>query len=301
MNGVSRRDEPSESAAAIVTSLKVEPGSYMSVIARLRRRSAETLPKRFASKPGATAIARTAPVRGSRTIADAAFACQRCTVSASTASAFAWIWWSIVRRTSLPACSAFINGYATGMSLFTDVLAAKQLELIRELVPKASAIGILVNPDNPITEVNLRHTQDEAHKLGLTVHVLKASTESHLDAAFATVAQQRIAMVLVGVDTLFNTKREHIIALAASHLVPAVYQFRMFPISGGLISYGANVTDAYRQVGVYTGRILKGAKPADLPVVQPTRFELVINLKTAKALGLEVPWFLQQRADEVIE
>ena len=193
------------------------------------------------------------------------------------------------------------SGNATGMSLFTDVLAAKQLELIRELVPKASAIGILVNPDNPITEVNLRHTQDEAHKLGLTVHVLKASTESHLDAAFATVAQQRIAMVLVGVDTLFNTKREHIIALAASHLVPAVYQFRMFPISGGLISYGANVTDAYRQVGVYTGRILKGAKPADLPVVQPTRFELVINLKTAKALGLEVPWFLQQRADEVIE
>jgi putative ABC transport system substrate-binding protein len=174
------------------------------------------------------------------------------------------------------------SGNATGMSLFTDVLAAKQLELIRELVPKASAIGILVNPDNPITEVNLRHTQDEAHKLGLTVHVLKASTESHLDAAFATVAQQRIAMVLVGVDTLFNTKREHIIALAASHLVPAVYQFRMFPISGGLISYGANVTDAYRQVGVYTGRILKGAKPADLPVVQPTRFELVINLKTAK-------------------
>jgi putative tryptophan/tyrosine transport system substrate-binding protein len=193
------------------------------------------------------------------------------------------------------------SGNATGMSLFTDVLAAKQLELIRELVPKASAIGILVNPDNPITEVNLRHTQDEAHKLGLTVHVLKASTESHLDAAFATVAQQRIAMVLVGVDTLFNTKREHIIALAASHLVPAVYQFRMFPISGGLISYGANVTDAYRQVGVYTGRILKGAKPADLPVVQPTRFELVINLKTAKALDLEVPWFLQQRADEVIE
>jgi ABC-type uncharacterized transport system substrate-binding protein len=107
--------------------------------------------------------------------------------------------------------------------------------------------------------------------------------------------------VLVGVDTLFNTKREHIIALAASHSVPAVYQFRMFPASGGLISYGANVTDAYRQVGVYTGRILKGAKPADLPVVQPTRFELVINLKTAKALGLEVPWFLQQRADEVIE
>ena len=193
------------------------------------------------------------------------------------------------------------RGNATGMSLFTDVLAAKQLELIRELVPKASAIGILVNPDNPITEFNLRHTQDEAHKLGLTVHVLKASTESHLDAAFATVAQQRIAMVLVGVDTLFNTKREHIIALAASYLVPAVYQFRMFPISGGLISYGANVTDAYRQVGVYTGRILKGAKPADLPVVQPTSWSSSSTSRRPRRLASRCPCVAQQRADEVIE
>jgi putative tryptophan/tyrosine transport system substrate-binding protein len=193
------------------------------------------------------------------------------------------------------------SGNATGMSLFTDLLAVKQLELIRELVPKASAIGMLVNPDNPITELHLRQAQDGAHKLGLTMQVLQASTESDLDAAFATVAQQRIAMVLVGVDTLFNTRREHIIALAASHSVPAVYQFRIFPASGGLISYGANVTDAYRQVGVYAGRILKGVKPADLPVVQPTKFELVLNLRTAKALGLEVPPTLLARADEVIE
>jgi putative ABC transport system substrate-binding protein len=193
------------------------------------------------------------------------------------------------------------SGNATGMSLFTDLLAAKQLELIRELVPKASTIGVLVNPDNPVAEPHLRQAQDAAHGVGLTVQTLKASNESHLDAAFVTVVQQRIAVVLVAVDTFFNTKRDHIIALAASHSVPAVYQFREFPASGGLISYGANVTDAYRQVGVYSGRILKGAKPADLPVVQPTRFELVINLKTAKALGLEVPWFLQQRADELIE
>jgi putative ABC transport system substrate-binding protein len=193
------------------------------------------------------------------------------------------------------------SGNATGMSLFTDLLAAKQLELIRELVPKATAIGMLVNPDNPVTELHLRQAQDGAHKLGLTLQVLRASTESDLDAAFATVVQQRIAMVLVGVDTLFNTRRDRIIALAARHSVPAVYQFRMFPASGGLISYGANLGDVYRQVGVYAGRILKGAKPADLPVVQPTKFELVINLNTSKALGLDVPWFLQQRADEVIE
>jgi ABC-type uncharacterized transport system substrate-binding protein len=193
------------------------------------------------------------------------------------------------------------SGNATGMSLFTDLLAAKQLELIRELVPKATVVGMLVNPNTPSTELHLRQAQDGAHKLGLTLQILEASTESGLDAAFATVAQQRIGAVFVGADTLFNTRREQIIALAARHSVPVVYQFRIFPASGGLISYGADVADAYRQVGVYAGRILKGDKPGDLPVVQPMRFELVINLKTAKALGLDVPWFLQQRADEVIE
>jgi putative tryptophan/tyrosine transport system substrate-binding protein len=190
---------------------------------------------------------------------------------------------------------------ATGMSLFTGVLAAKQLELLRELVPKAVAVAVLVNPDNPNTESHLHEMQEAARVLGLKLHVLSARSERDFEPAFATIAQQRIGALVVGVDTVFNSERDQLVALAARHAVPTIYQFREFPVGGGLISYGANVADGYRQVGLYTGRILKGDKVADLPVVQPTKFDFVINLKTAKALGLTVPDKLLALADEVIE
>jgi putative tryptophan/tyrosine transport system substrate-binding protein len=190
---------------------------------------------------------------------------------------------------------------ATGMSLFTGVLAAKQLELLRELVPKAVAVAVLVNPDNPNTESHLHKMQEAARVLGLKLHVLSARSERDFEPAFATIAQQRIGALVVGVDTVFNSERDQLVALAARHAVPTIYQFREFPVGGGLISYGANVADGYRQVGLYTGRILKGDKVADLPVVQPTKFDFVINLKTAKALGLTVPDKLLALADEVIE
>ena len=159
---------------------------------------------------------------------------------------------------------------ATGMSLFTAVLAAKQLELLRELVPKAVAVAVLVNPDNPNTESHLHEMQEAARVLGLKLHVLSARSERDFEPAFATIAQQRIGALVVGVDTVFNSERDQLVALAARHAVPTIYQFREFPVGGGLISYGANVADGYRQVGLYTGRILKGDKVADLPVVQPT-------------------------------
>jgi putative ABC transport system substrate-binding protein len=190
---------------------------------------------------------------------------------------------------------------ATGMSLFTGVLAAKQLELLSELVPNAVAVAVLVNPDNPNTQSHLHEMQEAARVLGLKLHVVNARSERDFDPAFATIVQQRIGALVVGVDALFNSRRDQLVALAARRAVPTIYQFREFPVGGGLISYGANVADGYRQVGVYTGRILKGDKVGDLPVVQPTKFDFVINRKTAKVLGLDVPTSLLARADEVIE
>jgi putative ABC transport system substrate-binding protein len=193
------------------------------------------------------------------------------------------------------------GGNATGMSLFRAELSAKQFELLRELAPRAGLVGILVNPTSPNTEPYLAALGEAAHKLGQHIQFVKASTEPEIDAAFATLAQQRAGALLVPADTLFNTRRDQLVALAARHGIPAIYQFREFTAAGGLISYGTDVVAAYRQLGLYAGRILSGATPADLPVQQPTKFDLVINLKTAKALGLDVPPMLLARADEVIE
>jgi putative ABC transport system substrate-binding protein len=183
------------------------------------------------------------------------------------------------------------GGNATGVSLFTDVLAAKRLELLRELVPNSGVVGLLVDPNS--REANTQLSEVEA--------AARTSSDREFDRIFETLAQQRLGALLVVGSPFFTSQRDKIVALAAHYRIPAIYEWREFTTAGGLISYGTSLTDAYRQVGAYVGRILKGDNPADLPVVRPAKFELVINLKTAKALGLDVPLFLQQRADEVIE
>ena len=193
------------------------------------------------------------------------------------------------------------GGNVTGISFYSGVLGAKALELLRELVPKATVVGMLVNPDSPAAEAQISDARMAARALGWQIQVEHARSEGDFDAAFAKLVQGRADALLVAGDALFTSQSVRLVALAARHALPAIYVIREFVAAGGLMSYGASITDAYRQVGVYVARILKGAKPADLPVVLPTKFELAINLKTAKALGLDVPWFLQQRADEVIE
>ena len=193
------------------------------------------------------------------------------------------------------------NGNATGIYLFTNTLEPKKVALLHELVPKATVIGALVNPTNPNAETVSKGLQSAAGTLGLEIHVLNASTERDIDAAFATLLQQGASALVVGNDPYFTGRRDHLVALAARHALPAVYSQRESAAAGGLMSYGTSITDAYRQAGVYTGKVLKGEKPADLPVVQPTKFELVINLKTAKTLGLTSPLTLLGLADKVIE
>jgi putative ABC transport system substrate-binding protein len=193
------------------------------------------------------------------------------------------------------------SGNVTGVNNYLSDLGAKRLELLRELVPSAAVIGVLVNPNFPDAESQTKDVKEAARKLGQQVEIVNANSESDFDRAFSTFVQLQARVLLVTVDPFFNSRRERLIALAALHKIPAMYFGREFVLAGGLMSYAANLADGYRQAGIYVGRILKGAKPADLPVVQPTKFELVINLKTAKALGLTVPLIMQMTADEVIE
>jgi putative ABC transport system substrate-binding protein len=200
----------------------------------------------------------------------------------------------------LVASLARPGGNVTGVSILISQLDPKRLELLSELAPQAKTIALLVNP-TPTAEPLIRALQEAARPKGVQFHILKASSESEIDAAFATLAQRPVGALLVFSDPFFFNRREQIVALAARHAVPAIYEFGEYARAGGLISYGASLTAAARQAGTYAGKILKGAKPADLPVLQPTTFELVINLKTAKALGIDIPPTLRERADEVIE
>ena len=193
------------------------------------------------------------------------------------------------------------GGNLTGVSNLNIELGPKRLELVRQLVPAAALIALLINPTNPNAETVLKDHQLAARTLGLQLHVVHASTEREIDMAFATLIQMRAAALVIGPDTFFISQSKQLAALTVRHAVPAIFQYREFPVAGGLMSYGGSLTDAYRLVGVYTGRILKGEKPADLPVQQSTKAELIINLNTAKALRLEIPPTLLARADEVIE
>ena len=201
----------------------------------------------------------------------------------------------------LVASLARPGGNLTGLSNFNTRLIAKRFELLHEIVPRADTIAVLVNPKSPATQTIEAEARAAAQMLGLRVDVLVASTEDGIDAAFGTAIQRGVGALLVGGDAYFNSRRAQFIALAARHGLPANFDRKEIAIDGGLMSYGMNNFDMYRQVGIYTGQILKGAKPADLSVQQPTKVELVVNLKTAKSLGLELPTSVLLSADEVIE
>jgi putative ABC transport system substrate-binding protein len=194
------------------------------------------------------------------------------------------------------------GGNATGVNLFTQAVEAKKLDVLGKLMPTTATFSFLMNPKNPAASGKTKEMQEAAHALGRQLDILNASTESEIDAAFATLVQQHTGSLIVASDPFFNdTQRDRLVALAARHSIPAIYGQREYTVEGGLMSYGTSLSDAYRQAGNYAGRILKGDKPAELPVIQPTKFELVINLKTAKTLGLTFPPGLLAIADEVVE
>ena len=204
-------------------------------------------------------------------------------------------------RNGLVASLARPGGNLTGISVMASELMPKRFELLSELFPQTRLVALLVNPNNPIAERIMQDVKEAAYVKGMQLQILKAGDDSEINAAFATLVQLHAGGLVVGADAAFDNRREELMALAARHAIPAIYFAREFVAAGGLISYGASLTGTWRQVGIYAGKILKGAKPADLPVQQPTRFELVVNLKTAKALGLTVPPSILARADEVIE
>ena len=205
------------------------------------------------------------------------------------------VWSGLVKSLSRPGANL------TGASLVAAELAVKRLEVIRELLPHARAVAMIVNPNYPGAESEMAEVEAAGPVIGLHSQKVIAGDVPALETAFATISQMRVDAVTVGTDGFFIARREQIAALAARYAVPGIYPFPDFPAAGGLASYGASLADAYRQAGVYTGRVLKGAKPADLPITQPVKFELIINLKTAKALGLTIPPAVLARADEVIE
>src|SRR5262247_280129 len=205
-------------------------------------------------------------------------------------------------KDSLVASLSRPGGNLTGVTTLNVELGPKRLELMHELVPTTTVLGLLVNPTHVVqSEILSRDVQAAARSVGLEIHILRASNENDLDAVFASLSQLRVGALVIGADAFFNSRSEQLAALALRYAVPAIYQYRPFAAAGGLLRHGGNIAESYRQVGVYVGRILKGEKPADLPVQQFTKVELILNLKTAKALGLIVPLTLLGRADEVIE
>ncbi|HLQ92723.1 MAG TPA: ABC transporter substrate-binding protein [Xanthobacteraceae bacterium] len=193
------------------------------------------------------------------------------------------------------------GGNLTGVAAMLGALTAKRVGLLRELIPKESAVAMLANPDTVSVAAQIEEAQKAARTIGIALHVVNASNEGDFETAFAVMAQRKVGALLVSADAFYGSRRPQIIALADRHAIPANYYRREFVEEGGLMSYAAPLADMYRQAGLYAGRVLGGAKPADLPVVQPTKFELVVNLKTAKLLGLEIPTMLRVLADEVIE
>jgi len=193
------------------------------------------------------------------------------------------------------------GGNITGIAIMAVEIETKRLELLHELAPTSTSIAILLNPSNAQAQTQEREAQRAARVIGRQVLVLKAGSEHEIERAFATLVRERAGALLVGGDTFFNSQAILFVVLTARHAIPTIYPWRSYVDAGGLMSYGASLLDAYRQMGVYTGRVLRGEKPADLPIVQPTKFELVINLKTARAVGIALPPTLLARADEVIE